>query len=76
MAVPSPPILTPPPGGNQNIGWRFLVVQTVLSIIPFALVCARVYVRGVVLKCLGIDDGLLVIGTVREVPPHANKCPC
>ena len=58
---------SPPPEGDQNRGSRLLVVQASLSMLAFALVSLRIYVRRIILKCFGVDDGLLIVGVVRGV---------
>ena len=55
----------PPPGGDQNIGNRLVVLQSILISVATTLVALRLYVRARIVRGMGLDDFFLVLALVR-----------
>ena len=58
---------SPPPGGDENRGWQFLVVTWSFFCISFVLLVLRLYTRSRIVKNLGSDDYWIVSGVVSAV---------
>ena len=72
MTDPRSPILLPPRGGDQNRAWQLHTADgTVFSTVTI-LVCARIYTRTFIVKNVGVDDYLIILGAVsRKTRFHA-----
>lgn len=56
----------PPPGGDQNIGSRLVILQSILISVATTLVALRLYVRAQIVRGTGLDDFFLVLALVRR----------
>lgn len=68
MAAPgTPPMIPPEPVDADRKGnTAIIVLQSVLVIIATVLVVARLYVRSVILKSVGLDELFIVIALVSS----------
>ena len=55
-----------PPGGDQNIGNRLVILQSVLISIATTFIALRLYVRTRITHALGLDDFFIVLALVRR----------
>ena len=53
-------------GTNSKLAASWLATQAVFVAIASLLVLARIYVRSIVIKKIGIDDILIVIALVKD----------
>ena len=53
-----------PPGGDQRIGGRLVVISSVLIVPGTILVALRLYVRTRITRTLGLDDVFLMLSLV------------
>lgn len=66
---------TPPPGGDQNEGYRLYITILVTVLFAFVTVTLREFCRARIMKRFGWDDGFLIIALVSaprdidHVPP-------
>lgn len=60
------PSSNPPPGGDQNIGNRLVILQSILISVATMLVALRLYVRARIVRGTGLDDFFLVLALVRK----------
>lgn len=52
-----------------------LGVSVPLVVLMFTVVCLRFYVRGYMLKVVGLDDWVIAVGAVSHTPlPFAHFC--
>ena len=56
--------LTPPPGGDEDRGYRLLVVGSIFTTVATVVVLSRLLVRFKVVKSLGLDDLFISLGAV------------
>ena len=56
-----------PVDADRNGNTIIIVLQSVLVVIATTLVVARLYVRSVILKSVGLDDLFMVIALVSSV---------
>ena len=56
--------LSPPPGGDEDRGHRLLVVGSIFATISTVTILLRLFVRTMIVKPLGLDDLLIVVGAV------------
>ena len=68
MAAPgAPPVIPPEPlDADRNGNAAIIVLQSVLLAIATALVVARLYVRSMILKSVGLDEVFIVIALVSS----------
>ncbi len=68
MAAPGvPPMIPPEPvDADRNGNTAIIVLQSVLVAIATALVVARLYVRSMILKSVGLDEVFIVIALVSS----------
>ena len=55
---------SPPPGGDEDRGTRLLIVGSIFATISTVTVLLRLITRAVVVRSLGLDDLLIVLGAV------------
>ena len=69
MAAPAtPPTIPPEPvDADRDGNLAIIVLQSVLLAIATALVVARLYVRSMILKSIGLDEVFIVIALVSSV---------
>ena len=65
MAGPAAALL-PPSAGDQSKGWQVLLVHAILLGIGIILLFARLYVRAVIVRKVGIDDYFMILGVVSS----------
>ena len=65
MEAPNAPLPPPPVDGDRNRGSSIMITETIFVAIGTVLVLARLYVRSRVIKSLGLDDLLIVLGLVE-----------
>ena len=68
MAAPGPPPMIPPEpvDADRNGNTAIIVLQSVLVVIATTLVMARLYVRSMILKSVGLDELFIVIALVSS----------
>lgn len=55
---------SPPPGGDEDRGHGLLIVGSIFATVSTVAVLLRVITRAVVVKNLGLDDLLIILGAV------------
>ena len=55
---------SPPPGGDEDRGNRLLIVGSIFATISTVTVLLRLITRAVIVRSLGLDELLIVLGAV------------
>ena len=55
---------SPPPGGDEDRGNGLLIVGGIFATLSTVTVLLRIITRAVIVKSLGLDDLLIVLGAV------------
>lgn len=64
MATPAASVSSPPPDGDRSRGFQDIAVHAILLGVSTTLLLLRLYTRLVIVKNIGLDDYLIVIGVV------------
>ena len=56
--------LSPPPGGDEDRGYRLLIVGSIFITVATVMILSRLLVRSMVVKNLGLDDLFITWGGV------------
>jgi len=57
----------PPADGDRNRGASLIWMQTILTAVATALVLARLYVRSLIVRKVGLDDLFIVLGLILSI---------
>ena len=66
MTAPDAPNFQAPPGGDQNRGPALVIINTILLVIATILVLARLVIRSLAIRNLGLDDLFIVVVLVSH----------
>ena len=57
---------TPPPGGDDDIGYKLVAVAIATISVASVVVAIRLYVRIKLVRAVGWDDSLMLLSLVRS----------
>lgn len=66
MAAPEASTSSPPPDGDRSRGFQIIAVHAILLGISTILSVLRLFTRSVIVKSIGLDDYLMVVGVVSN----------